>query len=64
MLALPALIVWGERDPWFRPEFAERYAARLPDATVRRIPDAGHWPWRDDPGVIDLVVDFLARDGP
>ena len=31
----------------------------LPDATLERIPDAGHWPWMDRPAVIDRVVAFL-----
>jgi pimeloyl-ACP methyl ester carboxylesterase len=57
----PALVVWGERDPWFGPELADAYAARLPNATVERIPDAGHWPWLDQPSVVDLVADFLSR---
>jgi pimeloyl-ACP methyl ester carboxylesterase len=57
----PTLIVWGERDPWFGPEFADAYGAQLGDATVRRLPDTGHWPWLDRPDVVELVGDFLAR---
>ncbi len=63
-LELPALIVWGERDPWFRPEFADAYAARLPHATSSRVPEAGHWPWRDDPSVTEIVAEFLAKALP
>jgi pimeloyl-ACP methyl ester carboxylesterase len=59
-LQMPALVVWGERDPWFAPELADAYRERLPHAAVRRIPDAGHWPWLDRPEVIELVADFLA----
>lgn len=58
-LSAPTLVVWGERDPWFAPEFADAYGALLPDATVERIPKAGHWPWLDDPRVIDLVAEFI-----
>ncbi len=57
----PALVVWGEQDPWFSPRFADAYGARLPNATVKRIPDAGHWPWLDQPYVVDLVAGFLTR---
>jgi pimeloyl-ACP methyl ester carboxylesterase len=60
-LEIPALVVWGERDPWLRSELADAYAARLPDATVRRVPGAGHWPWRDDPSVVDTVAEFLGK---
>ncbi|HUE29197.1 MAG TPA: alpha/beta hydrolase [Solirubrobacteraceae bacterium] len=63
-LELPALVVWGERDPWFAVRFADAYAAKLPHAAVKRIPGAGHWPWRDDPSVIELVAEFLARAQP
>lgn len=63
-LEIPALVVWGERDRWFGPEFGDAYAARLADATAQRVPDAGHWPWRDDPSVIDTVAEFLAKALP
>jgi pimeloyl-ACP methyl ester carboxylesterase len=63
-LEMPALILWGERDPWLRPELADAYAERLRAATVKRIPDAGHWPWLDQPEVIELVTDFLAKAAP
>jgi pimeloyl-ACP methyl ester carboxylesterase len=63
-LELPTLVLWGERDPWFAPQFAEAYAARLPHATERRIPGAGHWPWRDEPSVIEIVAEFLAKALP
>jgi pimeloyl-ACP methyl ester carboxylesterase len=58
-LDCPALVVWGERDPYLAPSFAEAYAGRLPRAEVRRIAGAGHWPWLDVPDVIDEVSGFL-----
>jgi pimeloyl-ACP methyl ester carboxylesterase len=63
-LEMPALVLWGERDPWYGPELADAYGSRLPDATVQRVPDAGHWPWLDRPEVIELVADFLAKAVP
>lgn len=60
-LRQPTLVVWGERDPWFAPKFADAYGSALPAARVERIADAGHWPWLDQPGVIDLVAEFLER---
>jgi pimeloyl-ACP methyl ester carboxylesterase len=56
---VPALVVWGERDPWFGADFANAYANALPRATLERVADAGHWPWLDQPGVIELVRDFI-----
>jgi pimeloyl-ACP methyl ester carboxylesterase len=58
-LRVPALVVWGERDPWFPSELADAYGAMLPDATVERVPDAGHWPWLDQPQVIERVAGFV-----
>ena len=58
-LGAPALVLWGEQDPWLDPGIGATYAEVLPDATLERIPDAGHWPWMDRPAVIDRVVAFL-----
>ncbi len=55
----PALIAWGEADPFLAPEFADATAAALGGpATVERIPGAGHWPWLDQPELADSVVAF------
>ncbi len=59
-LWMPALVVWGERDPWLAPAFADAYGRRLPRAQVERITDAGHWPWLDQPAVVDRVLAFTS----
>ncbi len=56
---MPALVLWGERDPWFGPALADAYVSRLPDAALKRIPDAGHWPWLDVPEVADRIAAFV-----
>jgi pimeloyl-ACP methyl ester carboxylesterase len=58
-LDLPSLVVWGEHDPWLPIALGEAYAGRLPNATLERIQDAGHWPWLEQPGVVDRIVEFL-----
>jgi pimeloyl-ACP methyl ester carboxylesterase len=58
-LRLPVMIIWGDRDPWYPPAVLDAYRARLPEARVERLPEAGHWPWLDDPSAIDRVADFL-----
>jgi pimeloyl-ACP methyl ester carboxylesterase len=63
-LDMPALIVWGERDPWLAPDFARRYAARLPKAEVEVIEQAGHWPWLDRPELVERVAAFLNQSRP
>lgn len=59
-LDVPALVVWGERDPYIGPEFGDAYARALPRAELLRLTDAGHWPWLDRPDLIDRVAAFLA----
>jgi pimeloyl-ACP methyl ester carboxylesterase len=57
----PALVVWGMRDRYIPARFGAAYAAALPSSELVELPVAGHWPWIDDPEVIDRVVGFLAR---
>lgn len=54
----PALVVWGERDPYIPARFADAYAQALPNATLLRLPGAGHWCWLDSPEVVPRVVEF------
>ncbi len=61
----PALIVWGERDPYLPSELAGRLAAALGGpAEAVTVPGAGHWPWLDDPAVVDRVCGFLIEGVP
>jgi pimeloyl-ACP methyl ester carboxylesterase len=59
-LACTSLVVWGGRDAFIGPEWGRAYAERL-GAELDERPEAGHWPWLDDPGVIDRVAAFVAR---
>jgi pimeloyl-ACP methyl ester carboxylesterase len=58
---VPALVLWGDRDPWLDSGLAEAYAARLPQAELEHL-DAGHWPWLDRPESIERVARFLDAD--
>jgi pimeloyl-ACP methyl ester carboxylesterase len=58
-LSCPALVLWGEREPYLPVEFAHRYAAVLPAAELDLRAGAGHWPWLDDPSVVDRVLRFI-----
>ncbi len=60
---VPALVVWGEADPWLPARFADAYGARLPDATVHRVGGAGHWPWLDEPQLAERLAAFATADG-
>jgi pimeloyl-ACP methyl ester carboxylesterase len=58
-LTCPSLVLWGANDPFLQPRFAEAYAQAIPNADLKLIKEAGHWPWIDDARVIDDVLDFL-----
>jgi pimeloyl-ACP methyl ester carboxylesterase len=56
----PALVLWGQDDPYIDSSFAHRFGDALGgDTRVEVLPGIRHWPWVDDPGVIDTVADFL-----
>jgi len=58
----PVLVVWGERDFCFTPEFRRGWQERLPHAEVHQLADAGHWVMEDaHEQVVPLVRDFLER---
>jgi pimeloyl-ACP methyl ester carboxylesterase len=59
-IACPALVVWGERDPYIPPAFAQAYASALGGPVEAEVvPGAGHWPWLNAPEVVTKVTDFL-----
>jgi pimeloyl-ACP methyl ester carboxylesterase len=58
-LNVPALVLWGMRDPYIPERFAAAYARALPDSELVELPDAGHWWWLDRPDAIERTVDFL-----
>jgi pimeloyl-ACP methyl ester carboxylesterase len=59
-LAVPALLIWGERDAALPVANADGAAARLPQARLLRFP-AGHSPHLDAAGdVLPALRDFLS----
>lgn len=61
-LEAPGLVVWGDRDPYLSPRFADLYAEALGGEVQVEHVQAGHWPWLDRPEVIDLVTGFLSGE--
>jgi pimeloyl-ACP methyl ester carboxylesterase len=56
----PALVIWGDADPYLAPRFGDGLAAALGgEARVEHLADAGHWPWLDRPDVVETVCEFL-----
>jgi pimeloyl-ACP methyl ester carboxylesterase len=58
-LTMPALVVWGMRDPYIPERFAAEYAQALPNSELVELPDAGHWWWLDRPDAIERVAEFM-----
>jgi len=59
-LAMPALVLWGTRDPYIPERFGRGYAAALGGAELAEYADAGHWGWLDRPDMIDRLAAFLS----
>jgi haloalkane dehalogenase len=57
-LDLPVTLLWGMRDPVFRPVFVDQWRELFPDARVIELPDAAHFVPEDRP---DAVTEALAR---
>jgi pimeloyl-ACP methyl ester carboxylesterase len=56
----PVMVIWGQRDLFLVPELAAPDPALVPDARVRRLPDASHWVHQDSPERVNaLLLDFL-----
>ena len=56
----PALVLWGERDPYLGPEWGVRVAGALGGrAELEVVPGAGHWPWLDRSAVVQRVAQFV-----
>lgn len=55
----PALVLWGDRDPWLAAEFGDAYAARLPGARLQHVA-AGHWPLLDRPELLESLSAFVS----
>ncbi|HEV3093640.1 MAG TPA: alpha/beta hydrolase [Solirubrobacteraceae bacterium] len=58
-LEMPALVVWGTRDPYIPTRFATESARALPNSELVELEDAGHWWWLDRPDAIERVAEFL-----
>jgi cis-3-alkyl-4-acyloxetan-2-one decarboxylase len=59
-LDVPALLVWGMRDPVFQPVFLEQWRELLPHAQSVELAGASHFLVEDDPdGVTAAIGDFL-----
>ena len=52
---LPVLVVWGTRDPAFKPSALARWRTAVPHASVVELP-VGHWPQEEAPDDVILAI--------
>lgn len=58
--AKPTLVIWGDRDPYISPRFAERFNAR----TVVHLLQTGHWAPVESPAeCADAIRQFFTEAG-
>jgi haloalkane dehalogenase len=61
-LDVPALVLWGEDDPFAPVAGGHRLVAELPDAELEVVPGTGHFVFDDAPAACsEAVVAFLER---
>lgn len=59
-LAMPTLLIWGDKDSFGPPSLAKEMAQIIPHGRAEVVSDAGHLAWLDQPEAIDgLITSFL-----
>ena len=62
---VPTLLVWGARDPMIPAAHGEAAHRAMPGSRLEIFPDAGHFPFQDDPERFAAVLDdFIAGTEP
>lgn len=62
---LPTLIIWGAKDPLIPVRHALRSHELLPGSRLEIFPEAGHFPYRDEPErFATVLLDFIRTTTP
>ena len=62
ILTTPTLVLWGDKDPYARPELADESAALCASPRVVHFADAEHWLAHDEPAAVrEQLLNFLSR---
>lgn len=63
-IRVPVLVLWGEQDAWLEPAQGDRLRDEIPDSSLKKIPQAGHFVMEDAPGeVVRELASFFGTDG-
>lgn len=58
----PAIVIWGDRDPWTPVAQAETFAKSLPQGELVILEEVGHYPQEDWPEKVnEALIPFLRR---
>lgn len=61
-LSVPTLFAWGEADAFAPPSSGRDMVARMPDAHIEVIADAGHLPYIDRPDTVAAIIGFTSEE--
>lgn len=57
----PLLLIWGMKDPVIKPAHLEKFVSGFPDAIVKKIETAGHFPQEEQPQVVAQFIKSFAE---
>jgi pimeloyl-ACP methyl ester carboxylesterase len=62
---IPTMLMWGERDPIIPVRHGRAAADAIPGSRFEAFPNAGHFPYRDDPrAFVKVLTDFMETTEP
>lgn len=59
-LAVPSILIHGDLDP-IPASAAQQTAVIIPGSELRGLPNVGHWPWLEQPGVVRALLEEFNR---
>jgi pimeloyl-ACP methyl ester carboxylesterase len=63
-IAIPVLVVHGRKDRSAAYGAGRDWAMHLGQARLLTVPEGGHAPWIEDPGVLEAIATFLGGEWP
>ena len=55
-LAVPTLVLWGEKDKWLLTGNLEGLEKYVPNLSIKRISDCSHWVIHEKPGLVNSYI--------
>ena len=52
----PALVIWGMQDAFLAGDYADRQREFFDVRDVVKLDDSGHWPFKDNPEAVNVVL--------